>query len=113
MFVISNPRRFRGEVRLKTVGIAPTINATDYKDPLRVEVREMALKGVFAINPYRKGVARTIKGQYYKTSQANFLVATQQGATGVIKTYELKGNCNRLNARACSSKSKWDMYMPD
>lgn len=82
MFVISNPRRFRGEVRLKSVSVAPTINATDYKDPpLRVEVREMALKGVFAINPYRKGVARTIKGQYYKTSQANFLVATQQGAT--------------------------------
>lgn len=41
MFVISNPRRFRGEVRLKAVGIAPTINATDYKDPpLKVDAYE-------------------------------------------------------------------------
>ena len=31
----------------------------------------------------------------------------------VVEIYELKDNCNRLNARPCSGKSKWDMHMPD
>ena len=40
------------------------------------------------LNPYRGGITRTVKANYYKVSQSNFLYATQRGATGVIKIYE-------------------------
>lgn len=36
------------------------------------------------LNPTPDGICRTIKSQYYKNSQANFIKQSDQGATGVI-----------------------------
>lgn len=36
------------------------------------------------LNPTSDGICRTIKSQYYKNSQANFIKQSGQGATGVI-----------------------------
>jgi hypothetical protein len=40
------------------------------------------------LNPYKGGVARTIKANYQQVSQSNFLHTASYGATGVIKIYE-------------------------
>lgn len=86
--VISNPRRFFGEIRLKDDDTCPTLNSTDYKDPpLAIEVRLLKENtrtlSVMPINTAFDGTARTIKAQYYKISQANMMKASGQAATGV------------------------------
>ena len=92
--VISNPRRFFNEIRLTDDGLCPTLNATDYKDPpLAIEateqIRVSMSKCVMPINTDCNGMARTLKAQYYKTSQGNLVSGTKHGATGVAVIYEL------------------------
>ena len=54
------------------------------------------------LNPYRVGIARTIKATYQKQSLANFIRKGSMGATAVIE-YEEGEKSNNTN-RECISK---------
>lgn len=73
-------------MRLKAVGIAPTINATDYKDPpLKVDAYERDNELYNTGQP--TGTRREIPGE---GGYSPCVGTTDFGLPKVIKTYELK-----------------------
>lgn len=46
--------------------------------------------GIVILNPYRGGIVRTIKANYYKVSLANLIRADALGATGIMEIYDDK-----------------------
>lgn len=63
-------------------GLAPCLNTTGGGVVLKPTVKGVN-DMVEPVNPMPDGTCRTIKNQYYKTSQANFERSTTFGATGV------------------------------
>lgn len=45
-------------------------------------------KRLIAVNPHSRGVAITIKANYYKTGASNFARRGTMGTTGVMEIYE-------------------------
>lgn len=61
-------------------------------DKIQPLLKEIEIDNVEPFNPMNDGTCRTIKNQYYKNSQANFIKQTDQGATCVVvKTNTKKG----------------------
>ena len=46
--------------------------------------------GIVILNPYRGGIVRTIKANYYKVSLANLIRTDALGATGIMEIYDDK-----------------------
>ena len=56
-----------------------------------------------ALNPYKGGICRTIKSQYWKNGIDNFTCQGSYGATGVIRKIEKRDSnswSNRKNGKA-------------
>lgn len=79
------PEGFPLELRLKDM-LEYEVDEKYYMkdDKIQPLIKNLSIEGVAPFNPMPDGTCRTIKNQYFKNSQANFIKQTDQGATAVI-----------------------------
>lgn len=85
--------------RVFVVSFRNDIDAVSFKfpEPFYERTKIDTIIGGELINPHEEGISRTIKAQYAKTSQANFLRSGTFGATGV----RLKNKSRKLTPSEC------------
>lgn len=79
------PEGFPLELRLKDL-LEDEVDEKLYMqdDKIQPLIKNYSINGTEPFNPMPDGTCRTLKNQYYKNSQANFIKQTDQGATAVL-----------------------------
>lgn len=91
------------KLRLKDI-LEPVVDEKYYMkdDKIKPLLKNLICNDVEPFNPMPDGTCRTIKNQYFKNSQANFIKQTDQGATcAVVNTDDVRqiGNCMPTKTR--------------